>query len=457
MRKSPRVVSKLALLGALTLGLASPIALSPAPVSAAKKNKGLDLEMDVKSFTLENGLRVYVVEDHSTPAFNITLYYDVGSVDEVEGRTGFAHFFEHMMFQGSKNMGPMAIAEYTTRAGGNMNASTSFDVTRYYHNLPSNYLDMILWGESDRLRSLEITDETFEVQRAAVKSEKDRAENQPFFSALQEHFLPTVFAGTPYSHPPIGSLEDLNAAKTADVQAFFDKYYRPNNCTMVLVGDLDFAEVQEKVGKYFGDIPKGEAKPPTPASEQKHGEKIEKRIEDDKAKQGAYLVGWPTVGDDHPDRPALDLLGEILFGGDSARVNKILTDDKKLTVATFGGHQGLRNAGMVQFIAVPKDSTKPEDVKSVLSEELTKIAKKGVSKKELEKAINSRLLSTVSTLATNQGRADAIAVGALWYDDPKRIITDLEKYREVTNKDIKRVAAEYVNENWIFFELVAKG
>ena len=361
------------------------------------------------------------------------------------------------MFQGSKNMGPMMISDYTQRAGGNMNAGTTYDITLYYHNLPSNYLDMVLWGESDRLRSLDINDKTFEVQRAAVKSEKDRAENQPFFSALQENFLPALFAGTPYAHAPIGSLEDLNAAQTADVQAFFDKYYRPNNAVMVLAGDIDFADAKEKVTKYFGDIPKGDAKPPPPKSEQKRGEKVEKTIEDDKARQGAYLMGWPTVGDGHADRAALDLLAGILFGGDSARVNKILTDDKKLAVGAFGGHQTMRNAGMLQFITIPKDSTKPEDVKAVVAEELAKIAKKGVSKKELEKAINRQVLNTVSTIATNQGRASAVAMGALWYDDPKRVLTDLEGYRKVTSKDIKRVAAAYANENWIFFELVAKG
>jgi zinc protease len=455
MKKRLRSITRLALMGMLALALPGAAALAPSPVAAAKKK--LKLDLPIQTFTLDNGLRVYVVEDHSTPAFNVTLLYDVGSVDEVSGRTGFAHFFEHMMFQGSKNMGPMAIAEYTNRAGGNMNAGTTYDITLYYHNLPSNYLDMVLWGEADRLRSLDINDKTFEVQRAAVKSEKDRAMNQPFFAAFQDHFMPAVFAGTPYSHPPIGSLKDLNAAQTPDVQAFFDKYYRPNNCVMVLVGDVDFADVQKKVSENFGDIPKGDQKPAPPKSDQKRGEQIDLKFDDDKAKQGGYLIGWPSVGDDHKDRPALDLLSEILFSGESARVNKILTDEKKLTVGTFGGHQTMKSAGLVQFVAIPKDGTKPDDIKAVVSAEIAKVAKKGVSKKELEKAINSQVLSTVSTLATNQGRATAIATGALWYDDPKRVLTDLERYREVTSADIKRVAAEYITENWIFLELVAKG
>jgi zinc protease len=453
-----RTLPSLILLARLAaVGAVAGVALAESPASAALAPETPAMALDVQTFTLENGLRVYVVEDHSTPAFNITLLYDVGSVDEVAGRTGFAHFFEHMMFQGSSKMGPMMIGEYTQRAGGNFNATTSYDVTRYFHNLPSNYLDMVLWGEADRLRSLDINDETFEVQRAAVKSEKDRAENQPFFTALQDHFLPTLFAGTPYAHAPIGSLADLDAARTADVQGFFERYYRPGNCVMVLVGDVDFAEVQAKVTEHFASIPAGDAKPSPPAGEQQRGQKVEKSIDDDKAKQGAYLFGWPTVGDDHPDRPALDLLGTILFGGESARVSKRLTDQDKLTVAAFGGHQVLRRAGAFQLIAIPKDTTTPDAVKAVVAEELARVTKGGVTAKELQKAINGQILDTVSTLATNQGRADAIAVGAAWYGDPKHVLTTLERYRKVTAKDIKRVAAEYAGPNWIFFELVAKG
>src|SRR5690606_11513671 len=197
--------------------------------------------------------------------------------DEEKGRTGFAHFFEHMMFMGSKNLGRFKIGEYTESAGGNMNAGTSYDTTRYSHNLPSNYLDMELWGESDRLRSLEITPESFETQRAAVKSEKNlRIDNVPYASAIQEDMFGVIFEGTPYEHPVIGSLDDLNAAEVSDVQAFFARYYMPNNCYMVIVGDVDPAQVKAKVEKYFGDIPKGETPPATPTGEQKRGRKIDK-------------------------------------------------------------------------------------------------------------------------------------------------------------------------------------
>ncbi len=445
---------RLALAGALALPVLGALTVAPPTVQAAKQE--LEIELDIQSFTLDNGLRVYVVEDHSTPAFTINITYDVGSRDEVPGRTGFAHFFEHMMFQGSKNLDDNMIGEYTERAGGYVNAGTSFDQTIYYHNIPSQYLDMVLWGEADRLQYLEITQEPFEVQRSAVKSEKDRSENQPFFKAF-EQMVAELFEGTPYSHMPIGSLEDLNAAAAKDAEEFFKTFYVPNNAVMVIVGDVDFATVEDRVTHYFGEIPRGADKPTPPNSEMVRGRKIEKQIGDDKAQQTQWVWAWPTVGDEHPDRPAIDLLGNILFGGESARVPKILTDEKKWTAGAGGGHMfAFRDAGGMIFFGVPTPEGEKhlDDAKQLLSSELAKIAKKGVSSKELEKAINQQLMQSVSTLATNSGRASAIANGALFYNDPKHVLTDLDRYRTVTTKDIKRVAAEYLNDNWVFYELV---
>ena len=457
VRRPSLSLQRLALYGALALPALGAIALAPPTADAAKKTE-LKVELDIQDFTLDNGLRVYVVEDHSTPAFNISLIYDVGSRDEVPGRTGFAHFFEHMMFQGSKNLADNMIAEYTERAGGNVNAGTSFDQTLYYHNIPSQYLDMILWGESDRLQYLEVTQEAFDVQRSAVKSEKDRSANQPFFGGIEE-MIGELFEATPYAHMPIGSLEDLDAAEAKDAEEFFKTYYVPNNAVMVIVGDVDFATVQERVGHYFGPIPKGAEPPPPPKSEMVRGRKLERQYADDKAQQSQWIWAWPTVGDDHADRPAIDLLGQIMMGSASARLPKMLTDEKKWTAAAGGGHAfAFRDAGGMLFFAVPtpEGEKQLDALKQILIDEFATVAKKGVSKKELEKAINQQLMGTVSTLATNSGRAGAIATGALFYDDPKRVITDLDRYRAVTTKDIKRVAAEYMTENWVFYEMVPK-
>jgi zinc protease len=315
---------------------------------------------------------------------------------------------------------------------------------------------MVLWGEADRLQYLEITQEAFEVQRSAVKSEKDRSENQPFFKAF-EQMIGELFESTPYAHMPIGALEDLDAAQAKDAEEFFKTYYVPNNAVMVIVGDVEFATVQDRVTHYFGGIAKGATPPAPPESKMVRGRKIEKQVPDDKAQQTQWVWAWPTVGDDHPDRWAIDLLGGIMFGGESARIPKLLTDEKKWTAGAGGGHLfAFRDAGGMILFGVPTEEGEKhlEDVKKLILTELEKVAKKGVTPAELEKAINQQLMGTVSTLATNSGRAGAIAVGAMFYNDPKRVLTDLDRYAKVTPKDIQRVATEYLTGNWVFYELV---
>jgi len=425
---------------------------APGP-KAVKKKKDLGFDLPVQSFELGNGMRVFVVEDHSTPAFNMTLLYDVGSRDEVPGRTGFAHLFEHMMFEGSKNVPPMANLTFVQRVGGNNNAGTSYDMTMYYENLPSQYLELGLWLESDRLRSLEITDKNFENQRAAVKEEKAmRMDNVPYSAAIQ-NWLSDAWKGTGYGHTVIGSLEDLDAAKTADVQAFFDKYYSPNNAVMVFVGDVDFADLKGKVEKYFGDIKRGPERIPTPPGQIDKSKPFERSVEDPLAQQALYLLGWHTVGQTHPDRYALDLLGNIMLVGESARIPKILQDEKKLVAFAGGAHFSQRDVGLVFIQAMPLATSNFDQIKTVVRDEVAKVQKSGISARELQKAINAEVMSTVGTLATNQGRASSIATGALFYNDPKRVLTDLQKYQEVTPADIKRVANEYLGANWLTLEI----
>lgn len=465
LRKYRRLLNRTALVGltAAALGAsptmvpsadAAPAKAAAKPVKGKKSAKGaLSFELPIQEFTLANGLRVYVVEDHSTPSFNMTLMYDVGSRSEVPGKTGFAHLFEHMMFEGSKNVPPMGHLTYVRRVGGNNNAGTSFDTTTYYNNLPSQHLDLGLWLESDRLRSLEITAENFENQRNAVKEEKAmRTDNVPYAAAISD-WLSEAWAGSGYDHAPIGSLDDLNSVEVDYVQQFFDMYYSPDNAVLVFVGDVEFADLKGRVEKYFGDIPKG---PERPAPRQVNidvKKPLKKVVQDPLAQQALLLYGWHTVGQKHPDRPALDLLGNILLVGESARIPKILNDEKKLVAFSGGTHFALQDAGFVFMQALPLPTTKREDLEQVLADEVAKIQKKGISKKELQKAINRQLMNTVATLATNQGRASAIAQGALFHNDPKFVLTELERYAAVTPKDIKRVATQYLNDNLISLEI----
>ncbi len=431
-----------------------------APKAKKKKKKGdsgITFDLPIQEFTLQNGLRVYVVEDHSTPSFNMTLIYDVGSRNEVQGKTGFAHLFEHMMFEGSKNVPPMGHLTFVQRVGGNNNAGTSFDQTIYYNNLPSQYLDLGLWLESDRLRSLEITADNFENQRNAVKEEKAmRVDNVPYSAAIQD-WLAEAWQGTGYDHAPIGSLEDLNSVGVEYVQQFFNQYYAPDNAVLVMVGDLSFAEVQQKVNQYFGDIPKGQPRPALRPNNLDPKKPLKKTVQDPLAQQALYLYGWHTVGDKHADRHALDLLGNILLVGDSARIPKILQDEKKLVAFAGGTNFALRDAGLVFVQAVPLADTKIDDITQVIRDEVKKVQKKGIKKNELQKAINAQLMQTVSTLATNQGRAMAIASGALFHNDPKYVLTELQRYQAVTPADIKRVANTYLNDNLLSLEIQPGG
>lgn len=446
--RAGRILALFTLCSGLTL---APGAADAAPAKNAKG--GLDIDLPVQEFTLANGLRVYVVEDHSTPSFNMTLLYDVGSRDEVPGRTGFAHLFEHMMFEGSKNVPPMGHLTFVQRVGGNNNAGTSYDMTIYYNNLPSQYLDLGLWLEADRLRSLEITDANFENQRSAVKEEKAmRMDNVPYSAAVQ-NWLSDAWAGTGYGHTVIGSLEDLNAAKTPDVQAFFDKYYAPNNAVLVFVGDVELADLQTRVEKHFGDIKKGPERTPTQIGQVDRGKALERVVEDPLAQQALFLLGWHTVGANHPDRYALDLLGNILLVGESARIPKILQDEKKLVAFSGGTHFAQRDVGLVFIQAMPLAGIQFEQIKQVVRDEVAKVQKSGITAKELQKAINAQLMDTVQTLATNQGRATSIANGALFHGDPKHVLTDLEKYQQVKPADIKRVANEYLGAGWLTLEI----
>jgi len=422
-----------------------------------KKSSGVTFDLPIQEFTLQNGLRVYVVEDHSTPAFNMTLIYDVGSRNEVKGKTGFAHLFEHMMFEGSKNVPPMGHLTFVQRVGGSNNAGTSFDQTVYYNNLPSQYLDLGLWLESDRLRSLEITSDNFENQRNAVKEEKAmRMDNVPYSAAIQ-NWLTEAWQGTGYDHTVIGSLEDLNSVEVDYVQQFFNQYYAPDNAVLVLVGDVSFAEVQQKVNQYFGDIPKGQPRPANRQITLDTTKPLNKSVKDALAQQALYLFGWHTVNDKHADRHALDLLSNILLVGDSARIPKILQDEKKLVAFAGGTNFPLRDAGLVFVQAVPLPGTAIDAIKTVIMDEVAKVQKKGIKKKELQKAINAQVMNTVSTLATNQGRSMAIASGALFHNDPKFVLTEIERYQAVTPADIKRVAKTYLNDNLLSLEIQPGG
>ena len=422
-----------------------------------KKAGLLGLEFEVKTFKLTNGLQVFVHEDHSTPMFAFHMVVDVGSRDEETGRSGFAHFFEHMMFKGSENVPEGGHFKYVLGAGGQLNAFTTADATQYWNLVPANYLDRLLWLESDRLKSLAVTPVTFENQRQAILEEMAlRVDNVPYARALREFFA-EMWYGTGYGHLTIGSKEDLNAADAKEIKAFFDRYYVPNNVAIAIVGDVDYEEVKAKVDEYFGDIPRGQDRKPHPAVDHTQGEPLERKITDKHARQPLYVIGWKTAPHDHEDRRALDILMNVLLRGDSSRITRLLKDDKQLVVASVplpADAAGGLDAGTAAGAFVPAPGKTLADIKPVIKAEVEAVKARGISSKELQKSINQLTVDTVTALSTNAGRARHFAEGAVFNGDPTFVFSDLEAYRKVTTEDIKRVAGKYLTENWVVLEIV---
>lgn len=448
--------------------LAAPLLTAPAATSvahAAVTNEGvaeasaLGIEMKVRHFTLNNGLRVYVLEDHSTPMFSMHVAFDVGSRDEPAGRTGFAHLFEHMMFKGSENVPDGGHFGYIEGAGGSSNAFTTADVTQYHQVVPSHYLDMVLWLEADRMRSLEVTKKNFENQRAAVQEEKAlRYDNQPYVKGLQ-NFFAEAWAGTGYGHLTIGTDEDLAAATTDDVQLFFNTYYVPNNAVVAIVGDVNYDEVKRKVDQYFGDIERGPARPSRAPIDHGMEAPFVQSVTDDLAKQPVYVLGWKTVPRRDPDYQAVRLLMNVLLRGDSSRITRLLKDERRLVIASIptDGLGGGVDAGVSAGAFVPMPGTSLDSIQGVVRSEIAKVKKRGISTKELQKAQNQLTVDVVSGLATNDGRAQEIAQGVLFFDDPLYALTELEQSRKVGAGDIKRAANKYLTDNWLSLEIVPPG
>jgi zinc protease len=363
-----------------------------------------------------------------------------------------------MMFKGSHNVPEGGHFDYVLGIGGRLNAFTMADRTEYYDIVPSHYLDRVLWLESDRLESLAVTPANFENQRAAVLEEKAmRYDNVPYRAAMSK-FFNEVWAGTGYGHSTIGSAEDLNAATAEDVKAFFDRYYVPNNAVMAIVGDVEYDVVKAKVDAAFGSLPRGAD--PVAHAPIDHTQKapLERVVEDPHAQQPMYLVGWKTVPEEHPDRPAVEIMMNVLLRGDSSRITRVLTDEKKLVLSSvpIGSASGGHDAGSAMAAFVPVQGKTFADIDKVIDEEIAEVKKKGISRKELTKAVNQLTVDTVTSLGTNDGRAGQIVAGALLYGDPTIVLSDLEAYRKVTVADIKRVANEYLTDNRLVLQINPK-
>jgi predicted Zn-dependent peptidase len=412
-------------------------ALAPAPIRTER-------------YQLANGLTVILAPDRSAQVVAVDVWYDVGSRNERAGRTGFAHLFEHMMFQGSANVGKGEHFQLVERAGGNMNGTTSTERTNYFETLPSNRLNLGLWLEADRMRSLAVTKANLDNQREAVKEEKRlRIDNQPYAGSFQEA-LTGVYDSTRcfgYAHTVIGSMADLDAATVDDVQQFFRAYYAPNNATLVLAGDFESAEAKRLIQQYFGDIPRA-APPPPVACDQPFNPGVQRRtVTDAKATLPAVLVLWRIPPYRDADTPALAMLGSILGDGESSRLNVAVARGARAALATqaFANATGpTRVPGIFGVLGIANQGVAPDSLERLLQAEVARVLASGVTDAELAKAKNGYLADQINGRQRNLARAEAIHTARTFLGDENAVNTDLQRYAAVTVADVQRVARKYL-------------
>ena len=407
---------------------------------------------------LKNGLRVVISEDHSAPVFAIAVQYNVGSRDEKKGRTGFAHLFEHMMFKGSENVGPGEHPYMMFMYGGNMNGTTNKDRTLYYEVLPANQLDLALFLEADRMKSLVITKEALENQINAVQEERRLGvDNQPY-GRTGEVLEDLAFDNPAYEHSVIGSMADLSAATVADVAEFFRIYYAPNNAVIGIVGDVDTKAVLEKMRKYFEPIPSQPAPPPVDINEPAQKEERRTVIEDPLARLPRLDMAYKIPPSSSPDADALSVLATILSGGRSSRFYENIVRQKQLATSVAGGPGQSRGPALYQLFGTPLPGKTLQELEAAIEEEIDKVKNGPIADWEMQKARNSAKSSFVNSISSALSRATLLSQYELFYDDPNRINTRADAIAKVTAADVQRVARQYlVKTNRTVVHTVPKG
>ncbi|NLG74617.1 MAG: insulinase family protein [Xanthomonadaceae bacterium] len=396
--------------------------------------------------TLKNGLRVQLAPDSTAPVIALHIAYDVGSKDERKGLTGFAHLFEHMMFKGSENVGDGEHFYQIFTSGGVMNGTTSPDMTNYYETLPANQLEMALFLEADRMRSLEITQEKLDNQRHAVQEERRlRIDNQPYGRSF-ERLGELLYDNFAYKHSTIGSMEDLNAASIEDVDEFFKTYYAPNNAVLSLVGDFEPDEAMRLIRKYFEPIPRQPEPPRVDLKEPQQTAERRETISDPLARLPHAFIVYKTVPGNTPDQYALEVLGSVLFGGDSSRLYQKLNKELEL-VAGIGGFVDERiGTGSLRISATMRPGREIKDMEAALYEEIERIQREPIAAWELEKAKNSTRYGYYSAIRGTQSRAMLLGAFTIKFNDPNLINTRMQKVEAVTAADVQRVARQYLRE-----------
>ena len=395
---------------------------------------------------LKNGLRLIVAEDHNAPTYSIAVSYNVGSRDERKGRTGFAHLFEHMMFKGSENVGPGEHFTLIFNNGGNMNGTTNKDRTLYYETLPSNQLDLGLFLEADRMKSLVINKENLANQINAVQEERRLGVDNQAYGRTYEAIDSLAYSNFAYQHSVIGSMADLSAASVEDVAAFFKTYYAPNNAVVAIVGDVKTAEVIAKAKKYFEPIARQKDPDPVDMTEPAPGGEKRLDLEDALARQPQVDITWIVPPSANTDAAALSVLANVLGGGRSGRLYENVVRQQQLATGIGASKSESRGPGTFQFFIAGAPGKSPAEVEKAALAELEKVKRDGVHPWEVQKARSSARRAMVSRLQSTLQRAVLLSQNALFYDDPNRINTRADMIAAVTAADVQRVANQYLTD-----------
>ncbi|CAN5909424.1 hypothetical protein BH11GEM2_BH11GEM2_29280 [soil metagenome] len=440
-----------------SLHLATLLTIAAAASASAQSKSTVNIPFE--RMTLPNGLEVILSPDHSVPQVAVDVWYHVGSKNEVTGRTGFAHMFEHVMFTGSGHVPYGMHDRLTEGVGGTNNGSTTNDRTNYYEIVPSNYLESALWLEADRMGFLldKLDEAKFKAQRDIVQNERRQGtDNQPYGRAFEIMTTALYPESNPYSWPVVGYLSDLQKAGVDDVKDFFRQYYAPSNATIAIVGDFQPAQAKAWVTKYFGELKKGApiSRPQVAAVSLP----AEKRLTfEDRVQVPRLYMTWPSVGDDNDDVYALQFLSQILAGSRTARLTKALVYDNQSAASVNAFNRGNENAGTFGVLITPRPGHTLAEVEATADSVIARFKQEGPTAEELAKTSAGIEFGYVSQLQSNLGKADILNDGLVFHGDAARYKRDYDKFKTVSAADVKRVANKYLTAGRVVLSVVPLG
>ena len=404
-------------------------------------------QIKFEEYDLPNGLHVILHQDNSAPVVTTSVMYHVGAKDEAAGRTGFAHFFEHLLFEGTKNIKRGEWFKLVSSNGGSNNANTSPDRTYYYETFPSNNEQLGLWMEAERLRHPVINQIGVDTQREVVKEEKRlRMDNQPY-GKLVDAILTTLFKKHPYKGTVIGSIEDLNSAKLEEFNAFFKKYYIPNNATLVVAGDIKPEQTKKWINEYFGSIPKGTPITRNFPKETPITQEFEETVYDANIQIPAYIFAYRTPAAKEKDAYILSMLGNYLSKGKSSVLYKKLVDNEKKALAVEAFNLGLVDHSIFAFFAIPMGNTSKDVLKKDIDAEIKKLQTDLISEEDYQKLQNQVENDFVNANSSVEGIANTLADSYLLKGNTNLINEEINIYRSITREDLRNAARKYLNSN----------